>query len=160
MIILFCHSAPLNYRWFRDGKEMPRNATFSESRRVMTITGVQIEDGGQYRCRVDGRKTSQFDEKNFTLIVQCVYDIKECLCVCVHLCVCLCVCLCVYAKPVSSVRRITLWLCNVCMTLRSVFVCTCVCAFVSVFVSVCVSMQSQSVQWEELHSGCAMCVWH
>ncbi|XP_070192772.1 contactin-like isoform X2 [Littorina saxatilis] len=61
----------LDYRWFREGgKEMPRTATFSETRRVMTIEDVQIEDSGQYRCRVDSRSTSLSDEKNFTLNVQ------------------------------------------------------------------------------------------
>ena len=95
--VLYCYSSPLNYRWFRDGKEMPRRATFSETRRVMTISNVQIEDGGQYRCRVDGRRTSQFDEKNYTLDVQCVYN-KECVCI-----ECVCISVCVQMIVSSSV---------------------------------------------------------
>ena len=78
----------------------------------MTIANVQIEDSGQYRCRVDGRKTSQFDEKNYTLDVQCVYN-KECvLSVCVVQCgVCVCVCViqcteCLHDAVCSVIRSV------------------------------------------------------
>lgn len=74
-IDFFLCRGSLDYRWFREGgKEMPRTATFSETRRVMTIEDVQIEDSGRYRCRVDSRSTSLSDEKNFTLNVQCRYS--------------------------------------------------------------------------------------
>lgn len=63
-------TGPLVYRWFRDGKEMPRTASFSETQRVLKIENVQLDDGGQYRCRVDSRTTNLFAEKNFTLDVQ------------------------------------------------------------------------------------------
>ncbi|KAK7493986.1 hypothetical protein BaRGS_00014868 [Batillaria attramentaria] len=63
-------TGPLVYIWYRDGKEMPRTASFSETKRVMRIENVQIEDGGQYRCRVDSRTTNLFAEKNYTLDIQ------------------------------------------------------------------------------------------
>ncbi|XP_025106853.1 contactin-like isoform X2 [Pomacea canaliculata] len=63
-------TGPLVYQWFRVGKDMPATATFSSTRRVLTITNVQLEDSGQYKCRVDSRTTHLSDEKTYVLNIQ------------------------------------------------------------------------------------------
>ncbi|KAL8610221.1 hypothetical protein ACOMHN_038916 [Nucella lapillus] len=63
-------TAPLIYQWYRFNGEIPRKAKFTDTNRVLTIPDVQLEDGGQYMCRVDSTKTSMHDSKNFTLKIQ------------------------------------------------------------------------------------------
>ncbi|CAA9998770.1 unnamed protein product [Nesidiocoris tenuis] len=41
-----------SYNWTRVGAPLPRNAVFSSYNRVLTIPRVQVEDQGEYRCRV------------------------------------------------------------------------------------------------------------
>ncbi|XP_076447632.1 contactin-like [Babylonia areolata] len=63
-------TSPLRYQWFRYNGPIPSKATFTSTRRVMTIPNVQLEDGGHYGCRVDSIKTSTHDHKNYTLDIQ------------------------------------------------------------------------------------------
>jgi hypothetical protein len=41
-----------SYNWTRKGSNLPRNAIVSNYNRVLTIPKVQVEDQGEYVCRV------------------------------------------------------------------------------------------------------------
>jgi hypothetical protein len=64
-----------SYNWTRKGSNLPRNAIVSNYNRVLTIPKVQVDDQGEYVCRVYNDKHSMQNsvvltiraEPNFTI---------------------------------------------------------------------------------------------
>lgn len=60
---------PLLYTWRRDNGPIPQKASFLDDRRVLILPDAQVEDSGNYTCRVEraGRAT---DTRTISLLVQ------------------------------------------------------------------------------------------
>lgn len=60
---------PLLYTWRRDNGPIPQKASFLDDRRVLILPEAQVEDSGNYTCRVEraGRAT---DTSTISLLVQ------------------------------------------------------------------------------------------
>ncbi|XP_025080380.1 contactin-5-like [Pomacea canaliculata] len=66
---LFGPRLPLLYTWRRDNGPIPQKASFLDDRRVLILPDAQVEDSGNYTCRVEraGRAT---DSGTISLLVQ------------------------------------------------------------------------------------------
>ncbi|KAK7482492.1 hypothetical protein BaRGS_00026309 [Batillaria attramentaria] len=62
---------PLYYSWRRDNGPIPDKAEIQEEGRVLNIPDAQLEDSGNYTCRVE-RGTRASDEKAFGLTIEAV----------------------------------------------------------------------------------------
>ena len=60
---------PLYYSWSRDNGPIPEKAVDAEEGRVLLIPNAQLEDSGNYTCRVE-RGTRASDVKTLSLIVE------------------------------------------------------------------------------------------
>ncbi|CAL1534452.1 unnamed protein product [Lymnaea stagnalis] len=60
---------PLHYSWRKNGGPIPDKAEYSEHGRVITLPDAQLEDAGNYTCRVD-RGSSAVAEKSLNLIIE------------------------------------------------------------------------------------------
>ncbi|CAL1534451.1 unnamed protein product [Lymnaea stagnalis] len=60
---------PLHYSWRKNGGQMPDKAEYSEHGRVITLPNAQLEDAGNYTCRVD-RGSSAVAEKSLSVIIE------------------------------------------------------------------------------------------
>ncbi|KAK7092346.1 contactin-5-like isoform X2 [Littorina saxatilis] len=62
---------PLYYTWSRDNGPIPGKAQYQEEGRVLLIPDAQLEDSGNYTCRVE-RGTRASDVKTLSLAVEAV----------------------------------------------------------------------------------------
>ena len=60
---------PLYYSWSRDNGPIPGKAENAEEGRVLLIPDAQLEDSGNYTCRVE-RGTRASDVKTLSLVVE------------------------------------------------------------------------------------------
>ncbi|XP_059165988.1 contactin-5-like isoform X2 [Physella acuta] len=60
---------PLYYSWKKDNGPLPNKAVISDHGRVITFPDAQLEDAGNYTCRVE-RGSSGVAEKSFVLAIQ------------------------------------------------------------------------------------------
>ncbi|XP_059165972.1 contactin-like [Physella acuta] len=60
---------PLYYSWKKDNGPLPNKAVISDHGRVVTLPDAQLEDAGNYTCRVE-RGSSGVAEKSLSLIVE------------------------------------------------------------------------------------------
>jgi hypothetical protein len=63
---------PLHYTWRRDNGPLPPKAKLDENGRALLIPDAQLEDGGNYTCRVE-RGTWAFDQKSTALNIEGVH---------------------------------------------------------------------------------------
>eukprot|EP00794_Sanderia_malayensis_P006842 gene6842-7610_t len=59
--LLCLHSGgvpPVRVAWSRKGKQLPRNSHFSQNNQILEIRDFQLDDAGEYSCRVSSRFSS------------------------------------------------------------------------------------------------------
>ncbi|XP_039297800.1 contactin [Nilaparvata lugens] len=69
LLLFFNVFSPVpSYNWTRKGAPLPRNAVLSNYNRVLTLPHVQVEDQGEYVCRVYNDRAA--DEKSVVLSIK------------------------------------------------------------------------------------------